>query len=95
MTAGHSTRRLSNGSLATAPLAALLAATLLGGAMIGAGVTQYLGSTDAGTGTIGLEAQPAGTFDAPAFRAEERRPLVNEPDSGALSSEKRDHIGGP
>jgi len=95
MTAGQSTRRLSNGTLAQAPLAALLAATLLGGAMIGAGVTQYLGSTGAGSGTIGLEAQPAATFDAPAFRAEERQPLVNAPDSGALGSDRRDPIGGP
>jgi hypothetical protein len=95
MTAGQSMRRLANGSHATAPLTALLAATLFGGAMIGAGVSQYLAATDAGTATIGLEAQPAATFDAPAFRAEERRPLVRNADSGALSLERRDPVGGP
>ena len=68
MTAGQSTRRLSTVSLAPAPLAALLAATLLGGAMMGVGITQYLGSTDAGTPTIGLIAEPAGTYDGAAFR---------------------------
>ncbi len=67
MTAGQSTRRLSTVSLAPAPLAALLAATLFGGAMVGAGVTQYLGSTNAGTPTI-LSAQPAGAYDGAAFR---------------------------
>jgi hypothetical protein len=94
MTAGQSTRPVSNVSLAPAPLAALLAATLLGGAMIGAGITLQLGSTDAGTATIGTAAHPA-AFDAPAFRAEEHRSLAGTSDSGPLSSEHRDRIGGP
>jgi len=68
MTAGQSTRRLSTVSLAPAPLVALLAATLFGGAMVGAGVTQYLGATNAGTSTIGLASEPAGAYDGAAFR---------------------------
>ena len=109
MTAGQSTRRLSTVSLAPAPLAALLAATLLGGAMIGAGVTQYLGSTNAGTPTIGvssepagtydgaafrLAAGPAGTYDGAAFRTNDHGPIVGKPGSGALSTDRRDRVGG-
>jgi hypothetical protein len=59
MTAGQSTRHLSNVSLAPAPLAALLAATLMAGAMIGAGITQ-LGSTGSSAALNGAAAQPAG-----------------------------------
>ncbi|HEV8281472.1 MAG TPA: hypothetical protein VGQ02_06415 [Candidatus Limnocylindrales bacterium] len=59
MTAGQSTRHLSNVSLAPAPLAALLAATLMAGAMIGAGITQ-LGSTGSSAAVNGAAAQPAG-----------------------------------
>ena len=94
MTAGQSTRRLSTVSLAPAPLAALLAATLLGGAMIGAGVTQYLGSTNAGTPTIGVSSEPAGTYDGAAFRTNDHGPIVGKPGSGALSTDRRDRVGG-
>jgi hypothetical protein len=101
MTAGQSTRRLANVSVAPAPLAALLAATLLGGAMIGAGVTLQLGSTDAGAATIG-EAQPAGAYDAAGFRADHGA-LARGADLdgaafrsgyGALSPERGDRHGG-
>jgi hypothetical protein len=76
MTAGQSTRRLANVSVAPAPLAALLAATLLGGAMIGAGLTLQLGSTDAGAATIDQAAQPPGAYDAAGFRADRQGALA-------------------
>jgi hypothetical protein len=79
MTAGQSARRLANVSVAPAPLAALLAATLLGGAVIGAGVTLQLGSTDAGAATIG-ETQPAGAYDAAGFRADKQGALARGAD---------------
>lgn len=82
MTAGQSTRRLSIVSLASAPLAALLAATLLGGAVIGAGVALQLGSTDPETATIAA-AQPAAAFDAVKFRAEEHGALTPQAASDA------------
>jgi hypothetical protein len=91
MTAGQSTRRLSNVSLAPAPLAALLAATLVAGAMIGAGITQ-LGSTGSSAALNGAAAQPAGfraddrELDGAAFRAKGRGVLVANPDSGAANS---------
>ena len=94
MTAGQSTRRLSNGSLAAAPLAALLAATLLGGAMIGAGVTLQLGTTGADTATIGA-AQPAATFDAVKFRAEEHAAFAPKAGFDVLGTQRRDRLGGP
>jgi hypothetical protein len=72
MTAGQNTRRLTNVSLAPAPLAALLAAALVGGAILGAGITLQLGSTASNTALAGAAAQPAPTFDAPGFRADER-----------------------
>jgi len=102
MTAGQSTRRLANVSVAPAPLAALLAATLLGGAMIGAGVTLQLGSTGTGAATIG-EAQPAGAYDAAGFRAAQHGALAPGADLdgaafrsgyGALSQERGDRHGG-
>jgi hypothetical protein len=94
MTAGHSTHRLSNGSLAAAPLAALLAGTLLAGGVIGAVITQGLGSTTTDAAAIGA-AQPAATFDAITFRADERAPLLINPPSRAYSTEHRDRLGGP
>jgi hypothetical protein len=72
MTAGQTTGRLSNVSLAPALLAGLLAATLLSGALIGAALTLQIRSTDSTASTIGTAAQPAATFDAVQFRAEER-----------------------
>ena len=57
MTTGQSTRPLSNVSLAPAPLAALLAATLLGGAMIGAAITLQFGSPNAAA-AIGAPPNP-------------------------------------
>jgi hypothetical protein len=90
MTAGQSTQR-SNGSLAPAPLAALLAATLLGGAMIGAGIALQLGSTDGVTATIGTAAHPAAIFDAPAFRAEEHRALAGNRDFDAPAFRAEEH----
>jgi hypothetical protein len=77
MTAGQNTRRMSNVSLAPAPLAGLLAAVLLGGAALGAGITLQLGSAASEAGLIGAVAQPAATFDAAGFRAEERAPLTD------------------
>ena len=71
MTAGQSTRRLSNVSLAPASLAALLAATLLGGTLIGAAITLQVDSIDAGAAAIGATAQPAATVDDVRFGAEE------------------------
>ena len=132
MTAGQNTRRLSTVSLAPGPLAALLAATLLGGAIVGAGVALQLGSTDPRSATIGA-AQPAAAFDAAKFRAEEHGAFAPQaefdatkfraeehgafapqaefdatkfraeehgalaPQSGsdAVSSERRDRLGGP
>jgi hypothetical protein len=104
MTAGQSSRHMSHVSLAPAPLAALLAATLMAGATIGAGITLQLGSG----GSVALNsaaAQPAATFDAAGFRAEERAPLiefdgakfraeerevlVTKPDTSATTSERR------
>jgi len=76
MTARQSTRHWSSVSLAPAPLAALLAATLVGGAMIGAGITLQLGSTDTNSAAIGAPAQAAATFDAVRFRAEEHTALL-------------------
>jgi hypothetical protein len=46
MIAGERTRRVSHVSLAPAPLVALLAATLLGGAVAGAAITASLASVD-------------------------------------------------
>ena len=79
MTAGQNTRRMSKISIAPAPLAALLAATLLGGATIGAAITLQLGSTDGGAAAIGAAAQPVEAFDDVQFRAEERAPIVAQP----------------
>jgi len=99
MTAGQSTRHLSNVSLAPAPLAALLAATLVAGAMIGAGITQ-LGSTESSGALNGAAAQPAGfraddrELDGAGFRNEEREVLVANPDSGAATSEQKERRGG-
>jgi hypothetical protein len=87
MTAGQSTRHVSTVSLAPAPLAALLAATLVAGATIGAGITLQLGSN----GSIALNeaaAQPVATFDAAGFRAEERAPLI-EFDGAKFRAEER------
>jgi hypothetical protein len=70
MTAGQNTRRLSTVSLAPALLAALLAATLLAGVLIGAALALQLGSGTSAS-VIGAGAQPAATFDAVKFRAEE------------------------
>lgn len=56
MTAGQRTRRVSNVSLAPAPLAALLAATLVGGAMAGAAITAKLGSIDTSPAAIPVAA---------------------------------------
>jgi hypothetical protein len=99
MTAGQSTRRYSNASLAPAPLAALLAATLMAGAMIGAGITQ-LGSTGSSAALNRAAAQPAGftaddrAFDGAGFRTEGRENLVAKPDSGAATSEPKERRGG-
>jgi hypothetical protein len=76
MTAGQTTRRMSNVSLAPAPLAGLLAAALVTGAMLGAGITLQVGSTASNAALAGAAAQPAPTFDAAGFRAEERAPLT-------------------
>ena len=94
MTAGHGTHRLASGSLAAAPLAALLAGTLLAGGVIGAAITQGLGSTTTESGSIGTAA-PAATFNAITFRADERAPLLINPPSRAYSTEHRDRLGGP
>jgi hypothetical protein len=95
MAAGHDTRHLSNISLARGPLAALLAATLLGGAMIGAAITAQSRPTDTTRAAIPVPVQPAATFDAVRFRAEEHGALVPQPNPGAISSERRDRLGGP
>jgi hypothetical protein len=93
MTAGQGTRRLTNISLAPAPLAALLAATLVGGAMIGAGITQQLGSTGSSAALTGAAVQPAATFDAVKFRAEEREVLApQEFDAVKFRAEERELV---
>jgi len=94
MTAGQSTPRLSKVSLAPAPLAALLAATLLGGATIGAALTRQFPSTDSGAAGLGAAGQPGATFDAVRFRAEEHATLFAKPASGTVSPEQRDRLGG-
>lgn len=94
MTAGQGTRHVSNVSLAPAPLAALLAATLLGGAAIGAAITAQLGSADASGAAIPAAIEPAATFDN-GVRAEEGPPLVVRSDGGVISTERRDRLGGP
>ena len=90
MTAGQNTRRMSNVSLAPAPLAALLAMALLGGAAVGAGITLQLGSTAPNAGLAGAAAHPAATFDAVQFRAEEREVLVTEFDGAKFRAEERE-----
>jgi hypothetical protein len=95
MTAGQRTRRVSNVSLAPAPLAALLAATLVGGAIIGTGITLQLGSIDTKVAAIGAAAGTAATFDPARFRAEEQAPLGVKAGSCAVSSEQRVHPGQP
>jgi hypothetical protein len=79
---------MSNVSLAPAPLAALLAATLVAGATIGAGITLQVGSS----GSVAVNesaAQPTATFDAVGFRAEERAPLI-EFDGAKFRAEERE-----
>ena len=94
MTGGQRTRLVSNGSLAPAPLAALLAAALVGGAIAGAATKAQPGSTDTSGAAIVVAAQPAATCDAVKSPAEEHGALVPQPDPGANSSERGDRIGG-
>jgi hypothetical protein len=101
VTAGQSTRRFSNVSLAPSLLAAVLAVTLLSGALIGAAVRQQVGSMDAKTPAAGAAAQPAATFDIEKHRGEvdlgpaERAPVVAKPGAGINGSGHRDPAGGP
>ena len=89
MTAGQNTRHMSNVSLAPAPLAALLAAAVLGGAALGAGITLQLGSSGSAASN-NAAVQPAPTFDAAGFRAEERAPLMIEFDGAKFRAEERE-----
>jgi len=89
MTAGQSTRSYSNQSLAPAPLAALLALALLAGALLGAGITLQLGSSGSNAGVASTVVQPAPTFDAAGFRAEERAPLQAPFDDIKFRAEER------
>jgi hypothetical protein len=91
MTAGQSTRHLSRVSIAPAPLAALLAATLVGGSIIGAGITLQLGSTDTNSAAIGAPARAAATFDAVKFRAEEHAALLPQAEFDAVKFRAEEH----
>jgi hypothetical protein len=99
MTAGQGTRRMSNVSLAPAPLAALLATTLLAGAVLGATITLQANSTDTSAATGHGAAQPAATFDIAEFRAGERAPSVTTPETTPESllpeRDDRERVGGP
>lgn len=100
MTAAQGTRRLSNVSLAPASLTALLAAMLLGGAIFGAAITLQLGPTEGGIVAVDAAAQPAAMFDVEKFRGEAaaglaaQTPLAATAACGAVSPERRDHLGG-
>jgi hypothetical protein len=91
MTAGQSTGRLSSVALAPAPLAAILGATLLAGAAIGAATMAQLNPTEISRGSVSAPGQPGATFDAPKFRAEERGTLVPQPtfDAPKFRAEER------
>ena len=91
MTAGQNTRRLSNVSLAPASLAALLAAMLVGGTIFGAGITHQLRSTDTNSSAIGAAGQPAATFDAVKFRAEEHAALPTQAEFDAIKFRAEEH----
>lgn len=107
MTAGQHTSRLSNATLAQAPLVALLAATLLGGVAIGAAINKPAHAINSGSAAppatmfnatefrAGERAPLPATFDSRAFRAGERAPLVVQPAAGPLSTEHRERVGGP
>jgi hypothetical protein len=89
MTAGQSTRRYPNVSLAPAPVATLLAVALIIGVMLGAAITLQLGSSGSNANLAGAAAQPAATFDAIKFRAEERAPLQVPFDAVKFRAEER------
>jgi hypothetical protein len=91
MTAGQNTRHVSNLSIAPAPLAALLAAALVGGSIIGAGITLQLGSTDTNSAAIGAPAQAGATFDAVRFRAEEHTALLPQAEFDAVKFRAEEH----
>jgi hypothetical protein len=82
---------MSSVPLAPAPLAALLGATLLAGALIGAATMAQLSSTDVNRGAGSAAGQPAATFDAVKFRAEERATLYSQPsfDAAKFRAEER------
>ena len=84
MTAGQGTRRMSNVALEPVALAALLGATLLAGAVIGATTTAQLSSTNVSRGIVSIPQGPVATFDAVKFRAEERGALVPQPEFDAV-----------
>lgn len=83
MTAGRTTRRLSDVSLAPATLATLLAATLLGGAVAGAAITGNASSVDTGAAPIPV------TTPRSESGATSPEPRV------AKTSEPRNRLGGP
>jgi hypothetical protein len=89
MTAGQSTRHYSKVSLAPAPLTALLALALLGGAILGAGITLQLGSTGSNAALAGAAPQPAGSYDAAGFRAEERALSQGQFDAAGFRHDER------
>jgi hypothetical protein len=92
MTAGQSTGHVSSFPLAPAPLAALLGATLLAGALIGAATTAQLNSTDVNRGPDTAAGQPAATFDAVKFRAEERQMTIAVGESASVTQEQADKM---
>ena len=91
MTAGQSTRRISSFAPAPAPHAALLAATLLAGAAIGAATMAQVKSTEISQAAVSAPERPVATFDAPKFRAEERGTLMPQPtfDAPRFRAEER------
>jgi hypothetical protein len=93
MTAGQTTGRLSNVSLAPALLGALLSIALIGGALVGAALTLQVRSVDVTDATTGAAAGPTATFDAAKFRAEER--AVPQPpfDAVKFRAEERSAAG--
>jgi hypothetical protein len=100
MTAGQSTRRLSNVSLAPVSLAALLAATLLGGTMIGAAITLQVDTNSIGIAPTGV-AFDRGYDRIEAMRGAATVPAIDtsydqvEKLRGTIAAEPRPRLGGP
>ena len=89
MTAGHSAPRLSKVSVGPAPLAALLAVSLLSGGAIGAAITRQIDSANSGAAAVIGAQHPSAVFDAAAFRAGERAPLAVAFDAAAFRAGER------